>query len=240
MTPGGGTTISIAAVRGIVFDLDGTLIDSYEAITESLNAALAGLGRPPLDATVVRTMVGRGLETLIARALEPGRADAPAAIAEGVRLFRERYDRVCVPGTRLLPDVAGTLAALQQRGYAMAVATNKPSYFARRLLDALGVGGRLAPIVGPDLVTHHKPHPEMVHVALQGMGLAPGAALYVGDMEIDVETARAAGVPVVVLPTGSCDAARLRDAGADLMLPGFGALLDLLPGPGLSSRPSGM
>lgn len=224
-----------ARVRGIVFDLDGTLVDSYEAIGDSLNTALRALGRPALPPAAVRVMVGRGLETLIARALEVngGLPDGAAAVAEGVRLFRARYDEVCVPLTRLLPGVAGTLDRLDARGYRMGVATNKPSYFARRLLDALGVGGRLPVVLGPDLVAHHKPHPEMVHAVLEALGVPASAALYVGDMEIDVETARAAGLPVVVLPTGSCDEGSLRTAGADLLLPDLPALLDLLPGAAL-------
>ncbi|MGH9870667.1 MAG: HAD family hydrolase [Candidatus Polarisedimenticolia bacterium] len=233
MSQAGG--LRVENVRGIVFDLDGTLIDSYEAIADSLNTAMRGLGLPEYPPAEVRRMVGRGLETLIARALGVDESDAAgrAAVAEGVRLFRERYDEVCVAGTRLLPEVSDTLAALDARGYRMGVATNKPSYFARRLLSGLGAMPHLRVVMGPDLVAHHKPHPEMVHAALQRMGVAREHALYVGDMEIDVETARAAGLPVVVMPTGSCDATALAESGADVMLSGFGALLDLLPGPAL-------
>jgi phosphoglycolate phosphatase len=222
-------TFDLGAVRGIVFDLDGTLIDSYEAIAASLNDAMTQLGRDPLPLDQVRTMVGRGLETLLARALAVDCGTSADLIAEGVRIFRRRYDEICVERTRLLPDVGRTLLTLRERGYRMAVATNKPSCFARRLLDALGVGACLDAVLGPDLVSHHKPHPEMVVAALAAMRLAPGEAIYVGDMEIDVQTARAAGMRVVVLPTGSCDLASLRSAGADLVLPAFAALLDLLP-----------
>ncbi|HKY33969.1 MAG TPA: HAD-IA family hydrolase [Candidatus Polarisedimenticolia bacterium] len=227
-------------VRGIVFDLDGTLIDSYEAIAESLNAALETLGRPALPPAAVRSMVGRGLETLIARALDPpeGAAASPADVARAVAAFRARYDAVCVPRTTLLPGVAVTLAGLHARGYRMGVATNKPSYFARRILDALGVGDLMSSVYGPDRVTHHKPHPEMVHALLASIGLPAAHALYVGDMEVDVLTARAAGLRVAVLPTGSCSRADLERAGADAVLPTFASLLDLLPGPALESASS--
>jgi phosphoglycolate phosphatase len=134
--------------------------------------------------------------------------------------------------------VAATPPQLKARGYQMAVATNKASYFARRLLDALEVGRHLSVIVGPDLVAHQKPHPEMVEAALAALGARREEAVYVGDMEVDVQTARAAGLPAVVLPTGSCSAADLERAGADLLLPSFAALLDLLPGPLPESRPS--
>ncbi|HEY3176544.1 MAG TPA: HAD-IA family hydrolase [Candidatus Polarisedimenticolia bacterium] len=221
--------LDLGAVRGIVFDLDGTLIDSYEAIAESLNEAMSRLGRSPLPLERVRKMVGRGLETLMARALGVDEEAGAGLIAEGVAAFRRRYDEICVDKTRMLPGVAPTLTTLRQRGYRMSVATNKPSYFATRLLDALGVGQCFDVVLGPDLVARQKPHPEMVLAALAAMHLTPSEAVYVGDMEIDVETARAAGVRVVVLPTGSSDLASLRAAGADFVLASFPALLDLLP-----------
>jgi N-acetyl-D-muramate 6-phosphate phosphatase len=202
------------ALRAIVFDLDGTLINSYDAIAGSLNHAMATLGHPPIPEADVRRMVGCGLEDLLARALDipVEHADRQARIVEGVRLFRERYDQVCEAETRL-------------------VATHKASYFARRLLSALGVGTYLSAVVGPDLVTHKKPHPEMIETALAAMGARREETVYVGDMEVDVQSARAAGLPVIVLPTGSCSAVELERTGADLLLPSFAALLDLLPGP---------
>jgi phosphoglycolate phosphatase len=135
-----------------------------------------------------------------------------------------------VARTTLLPGVAETLPALRRRGYSLAVATNKPSYFARRILDALAVGGHLEAVLGPDLVAHPKPHPEMIHRALAAMGLTPRQAVYVGDMEIDVETARAAGLPVIVMPTGSSARESLLASGADACVASFAALLKLLPG----------
>jgi len=224
-----GNTLDTTRTSGIIFDLDGTLIDSYDAIGASLNHALTRLGRSPLPADPIRKMVGRGLEVLIARALEREGAGPDAEVVEAVALFREHYDRTCVAATRLLPDVETTLRSLHKRGYRMGVATNKPSYFARRLLDALGVGDLIPAIYGPDLVSHHKPHPEMVHRLLAAMGLTAPETIYVGDMEVDVETARAAGVRVVVMPTGSSTVAALHAARPDLVVAGFSALLDLLP-----------
>jgi phosphoglycolate phosphatase len=151
-------------------------------------------------------------------------------VVEGVKLFREHYDRTCELTTTLLPGVAATLSELRARGYRMAVATNKVSYFARRLLDTLGVGACLPTLIGPDLVANQKPHPEMIEAALAALRVRREEAVYVGDMELDVETARAAGVRVVVLPTGSCSFEDLEHAGADLLLPSFAALRDWLPG----------
>ena len=225
------TSVSLdtSSTCGIIFDLDGTLIDSYEAIGASLNHALTRLGLAPLPAELIRVMVGRGLEVLIARALDSQHPESDGRIAQAVELFREHYDRTCVGRTRLLPDVETTLNLLSARGYRMGVATNKPSYFARRLLDALGVGALIPFVFGPDLSGHHKPHPEMVHRVLAAMGLTASEAVYVGDMEVDIETARAAGVRVVVMPTGSSTLPALQAADAYLVVSGFGALLDLLP-----------
>src|SRR5262245_29194401 len=193
-------------LRAVVFDLDGTLIDSYAPIADSLNYAAVMLGHPPLDPSQVRHTVGRGLEFLVARVLEVDADNVVERdrIVEGVKLFREHYDRTCELTTRLLPGVAATLSRLRMRGYRMAVATNKASHFSRRLLDALGVGACLAAVIGPDQVAHQKPHPEMIEMALAALGVRREEALYVGDMEVDVQTARAAGLPVVLVPTGSC------------------------------------
>lgn len=226
-------SIELAGCRGIVFDLDGTLVDSYAAIGESLDTALTGLGFAPMPPEMTRSMVGRGLESLIERALaRAGAPDPKALIAEGVRLFRIRYDAICIPKTTLLPGVAKTIPVLRQRGYALAVATNKPSYFARRILDALSIGEHLQAVLGPDLVAHPKPHPEMIHKALAMMAVEASEAVYVGDMEIDVETARAAGLPVIVMPTGSCAMEQLQESGADVCVDSFAHLLELLPGTG--------
>lgn len=218
-------------LENIIFDLDGTLIDSYEAIGESLNHALTGLGLESVEPARIRKLVGRGLESLLERAMgEPARED-PDLVPRGVRLFRERYDVICIEKTRLLPEVEETLRVLHERGMTMAVATNKPSYFAKRILDALGVGPFLRAVFGPDLVARPKPHPDMLAAVLSAVALRPAETVYIGDMQVDVETARAAGVPVIVLPTGSCDAEELRASGADLVLPGFRSLQDLFPGP---------
>ncbi len=226
-------TRAFLAVRGIVFDLDGTLIDSYAAITESLNRAMIAAGLRSLSEEKVRGMVGLGLETLVARAMGPERVE------EGVRIFREHYARICVARTTLLPHVPETVRELESRGYLLAVATNKPSYFARRLLDGLRIGGHFAAVLGPDNVVNRKPHPEMLLRALEEMDLPVREAVYVGDMEVDIQTARAVGLPVIVVPTGSRSAEVLRAHDPDLLLEEFRDLLGVLPGAPGSRAPGG-
>jgi 2-phosphoglycolate phosphatase len=210
--------------RGVLFDLDGTLIDSYEAIATSLNHALGTLGRPTRSTGEVRRLVGHGLDSLLEQAV--GRADRDA----GVRLFRERYAEVFLDSTRALPDVGVTLAELRRRGYRMGVASNKPARFGGPLLEHLGLADSLQAVLGPDLVTHAKPHPEMLELLLLKLGVEASEAVYVGDMPLDVESGRRAGLETWLVPTGSAPRENLVDAGAARLVDRFGDLLDLLPG----------
>jgi len=205
-------------IRFVIFDLDGTLVDSYEAITESLNYALDRFGLPARRPEEVRRMVGLGLEVLIHRAAGEGN------VAEGVRWFRRHYARICEAKTRLLPDVPGTLQTLQRRGCRMAVATNKPIRFTERILLSLGVRNRFECLMGPEEVTHLKPHPEMVFRILRRFDCARGQVVFVGDMAVDVETSRSAGIRVLVLPTGSQTRSALKKAGPDRILDRFSDL----------------
>ena len=184
-------------IRGIIFDFDGTLIDSYEPIAESLNHVRRSFDRPPLPLDEVKTLVGHGLEHLIEKAV------GPAQIQEGVRLFRESYAAICESRTKILPQVRETLEKLERRGYQMAIATNKPSYFARDILRALEIDHLFAEVLGPNDVQRPKPDPEMLEIIMMRLGLGVDEMVYVGDMLIDVEVARSAGVAVYALPTGS-------------------------------------
>ncbi|HKQ60212.1 MAG TPA: HAD hydrolase-like protein, partial [Candidatus Polarisedimenticolaceae bacterium] len=134
-----------AAVRGVVFDLDGTLVDSYAAIAASVNHARAHFGLAELPAAVVRRTVGRGLEALLAELLGPQRVEL------GVRLFRERYAETFAAATIALPGAAQTLGELTRRGYVLAVASNKPARFSDPILAALGLRPYLRSVEGPDL-----------------------------------------------------------------------------------------
>jgi HAD superfamily hydrolase (TIGR01509 family) len=210
-------------VRGIVYDLDGTLVDSYRAITESLNHAREAFGLEPLPDEIVRRRVGRGLEVLIAEMVGTDRVEA------GVRLFRERYATAYVAGTFLLPGVAGTLRELGRRGFVMTVASNKPARFGRAILAELGLLELFETIQGPDLAGSTKPDPAMIRLCLEAMHLGPREAVYVGDMVLDAESGRRAGVPVVLVPGGSSDEEALRATGRPV-LGSLGDLLALLPG----------
>lgn len=204
--------------QGLVFDLDGTLVDSYGAITECFNFARTSLGESAVSEEAVRGLVGHGLESLMEDAVGTQRA------AEAVRLFRVRYDAICEEKTCLLPGVAHTLPALAALDVKMGVATNKPTRFAVRILEALGMMPYLRAVLGPGEGIPAKPHPRMLLQVLGELDVKPSQALYVGDMGIDIETARRAGVDVWVMPTGSSSKEALTADGPDRIFPDFAVL----------------
>jgi 2-phosphoglycolate phosphatase len=211
-------------VRAIVFDLDGTLVDSYVPIAASLNHARKMFGLPPLPPEAVRKRVGRGLASLIAELVGSDRIEA------GVRLFRERYAEVFAEGTVVLPEVPETLRVLNAAGHRMGVASNKPAYFSEPILEHLGLRAAIGCVMGPDVVDSHKPEPTMIHRCLESLDVRHDEAVYVGDMVLDVESAARAGVPVLLVPGGSSTAEELGRTGQRL-LRSFAELGVLLPGP---------
>ena len=208
-------------VRGVVFDLDGTLVDSYRPIAASLNHARATSGLAPLPVDTVRHQVGRGLETLIRDMVGPDRVD------RGVALFRERYSEIFLDQTTLLPRVNETLEALHRAGLPLSVASNKPARFGERILDHLGVGAFFRTVQGPDRAGTTKPEPTMIRTCVREMGLELPAAVYVGDMPLDVESAARAGLPVILVTTGSAGAECLAATG-ELVLSRLDELLPAL------------
>jgi phosphoglycolate phosphatase len=196
----------------VVFDLDGTLIDGYAAIADALSFAMERLGVPPLPLEKVRRMVGHGLEKLLEEAVGSARA------AEGVRLFRQRYSEIAIEETELMPDVADVLAELSRRGHPMAVASNKPAVFSRRILEARGVASFFLAIGGPDPETPAKPDPAMLRRLMEIAGAGPGQTIVIGDMEVDSEFARAAGCRVVLVSGGSRSREELEKVDADALL----------------------
>lgn len=205
--------------RAAVFDLDGTLLDSYEGIHDALSDVLAHFGRPPVTVEQTRRLVGHGLEALIAKVLpEELRPDA-------VSHFRFRY-RVNAPKlTKLMPGAELVVTELWRRGIRLAVASNKPAVFSRQLLAGFGLAELFTFVGGPDMEFPEKPDPAMVLAALRAMRASPDETLYVGDMTVDIATARAAGLPVAVVPEGSSTREELEALQPDHLL---GALADVL------------
>jgi phosphoglycolate phosphatase len=198
-------------VRGVIFDLDGTLIDSFAAIAASLNHVRAHFDLPPLTTDEVRRRVGRGLESLVLELV------GASHVEQAVRVFRDRYRELYLEASTARPGAHEALAALSQRGYRLAVATNKPAYFARPLLAHLALLSPIETVIGPDIAGSHKPDPAMLQLCLEQMGLPPSRAVYVGDSVLDVESAAKGGLPVVLVLGGASEADELIATGQRLL-----------------------
>jgi phosphoglycolate phosphatase-like HAD superfamily hydrolase len=181
------------------------------------------LGFPFWSLSETRRRVGRGLAVLMEEAVGPERRD------EGVRLFREHYGRTGPEATTLLPGADEVTKALRDRSVRLAIASNKPAVFSRQILAHLGLADRFGAIHGPDDGFPPKPAPHMVFMALAILGVRTVDALYIGDMPLDVLTARAAGLPVAAVATGSSTREELLAAGPDIVLDGLPEVMHLFP-----------
>jgi 2-phosphoglycolate phosphatase len=184
-------------IRAVLFDFDGTLADSFDAIILSVNHVRQSFGLPLLPEQEIRRYIGHGLVALM-RDLCPGCDNI-----EAIRRYREHHAATMEAGTRLFPGVLDTLKTLQSQGIRLAVCSNKAVAFTKKLIVALGLGTVMAEVLGPEDVNDQpKPDPAMLLEACRRMGVTPAEAVYVGDMAIDVHAGRAAGMPVVLVHVG--------------------------------------
>jgi 2-phosphoglycolate phosphatase len=210
------------SLRAVLFDFDGTLVDSYPAITASVNHVRALHGLPPLTEPEVRRHVGRGAGYLLQHTVPAGDPEADAAA------YRAHHPSVLREGTRLMPGAAETLRALHEDKLLLGVCSNKPVDFSRELVKYLGIASYLDIVLGPEDVPHPKPAPDMLRAGLSRLNVPAEQALYVGDMAVDIQTARAAGVSVWVVPTGSDEIETLRQAHPDRLLRDLADLRELV------------
>ena len=209
--------------RAVLFDLDGTLVDSYAALADAVNYARRREGLTDLESERIKQLVGDGLERLLQRAFEC--ETIPAGVREA---FESRYDEICCSESKILDDVESTLDELHSLGVAMAVCTNKPTGFSKKILDFLKLSPHFRAIVGPDLAGARKPDAQHVLRTLEETGCSGDQALFVGDMPIDVAAARASGIDVAVVATGSSSKRELVASHPDHVLERFSDLVDLV------------
>lgn len=187
----------------IVFDLDGTLIDTAPDLIAVLNRLFMRERLEPLTFAEARPLIGGGARRLIERALLlHGRVCNQAAVDHLYAAYIADYAARIADQSRPFPGLESALDALAGRGCRLAVCTNKLEPLSRRLLDALGLSSRFAAICGPDTFGVQKPDPAFLHGTLRAAGGSAEAAVMVGDSENDIATARAAGVPVVAVDFG--------------------------------------
>ncbi|RZJ96763.1 MAG: HAD family hydrolase [Brevundimonas sp.] len=214
--------------RTILFDLDGTLVESAPDIVATLNRMLAARGMAPLPYAEARKLIGGGVRPL----LQQGFAQAGAVWNDdGFDALFDEFIADYLPHiadeTRPYPHVAQTLDRLTARGALLAVATNKRTDLTLAMMSALDLSGRFAAIVGPDLVSAKKPDAAHLIEATHMAGGDPGRAIMVGDSKYDVGAARAAGMPCVVTTFGYTEILA-KDLGGDALIDSYEQLEDAI------------
>ncbi len=210
----------IVDVRAVLFDLDGTLLDTVPDLHVALCAMLRDLGHPELPIEATRAYVGRGMANLIKRALADSldAGDDTLAPPEAVALFRQHYARENGRQAKLFPGVAEGLRAIRAMGLPMAVITNKPEGFTRPLLEMMGLTEYFPVVVGGDNLPRHKPDPMSLVWACGRLGIWPKEALFIGDSVNDFLAARAAGCRVFLLPYGYNEGRDVRELDCDVIV----------------------
>ena len=192
----------------ILFDLDGTLVETAPDIADAVNDALRQVGLPDLSQAQISLWIGFGTQALLAQALALSSATPLAEVqgsdllAQTVGHYNRSYAQRCGQRSRLYPQVRATLAAVRQRGVKLALVTNKESRYTQMVLDAVQLQASFDQVVCGDSLPAKKPDPSGVQLCLSQLRVAPERALFVGDSSIDAATARNAGVPVWLLPYG--------------------------------------
>ena len=208
-------------IRGVAFDLDGTLVDSAPGLTAAVDNALYALELPMAGEERVVTWIGNGADVLIQRALTWARQeratlraaqgkpsvdhdDIPQAEQQAIlrKLFDRYYGEVAEEGSFLFPAVADTLGALHAKGLPLALVTNKPTPFVAPILSSLDIAKYFTVVIGGDDVKNKKPHPEPLLMVAEKLGLAPAELLFVGDSRNDIQAAKAAGCCSIGLTYG--------------------------------------
>jgi len=209
--------------RAILFDLDGTLVDTAPDLAGALNHILALEGRAGIDPVSVRALVGDGARVLIERGMRAtGAAATPEQLDRRFADFIRYYGEHIADESRCFPEVIETVAALSGKSQ-LAVCTNKPEGLSRLLLKALALGESFVDVVGGDTLPVRKPHPGHILGTLQRLGVAADAAVMVGDSRNDVNAARAAGIPVVAVSFGYTTVPPA-ELGADRLIHSFAEL----------------
>ena len=212
----------------IVFDLDGTLVDTAPDLTAALNAVLVREGRPIVPLADVRHMVGRGARVLIERAMEASGTPADSGdISDLMRHFLAHYDANIAATSRPFAGAERVVRHMAAGGHKLGICTNKPEGLSLKLLDALNLRELFPAVLGADSRAYRKPDPRHLLDTISALGGRRENAVLIGDSDTDVKTARAAKVPVIVVSFGYTEIP-VHTLGADLVIDHYEALEDAL------------
>ena len=210
------------AVKAVLFDLDGTLVDTIPDLHAAVCAMLRDLGQPELSLEVVSHFVGRGVHSLVKRSLArslDGADDSSPAPAAALERFRHHYCRENGRNATLYPGVIAGLEALKAMRMPMALVTNKPQAFTLPLLELTGLSGYFDVVVGGDVLPKVKPDPMALVWVCGRLGVSPADALFIGDSVNDFLAGRAAGCHVFLLPYGYNEGRDVQELDCDAIVP---------------------
>ncbi len=209
----------------VVFDLDGTLAETAPDIMAALNMLLVREGLPAMPVSAARQLVGAGARALIERGFKAsGRPLSPEKLDELFALLLDHYLENIAVDSFLFPGVEAALQQLADAGYRLAVCTNKPEPHSKALLSALGIADRFAAIAGRETFDVCKPNPRHLTETIRLAGGNANRAVMVGDSRTDIDTAKAAGIPVIAVPFGYTDVP-VAELGPDMVIDHFDALV---------------
>ena len=209
----------------IIFDLDGTLVDSSEDIIWSANRTLEELGLPPREDMHIKSRIGWGVTPLLEKLL-PG--ESAEGIVRAREVFLKHYGTHLAVSTTPYPGVMDTLEDFKVKGKLMAVVTNKPVSPSIEIIETLGLAAFFQLVLGGDSCKNKKPHPEPLLTVLERLKVKPDEAVFVGDSAVDMEAGKSAGLKTIGAAYGFRGRVELEEAGCSAVIVNFGELAGLV------------
>lgn len=215
-------------IKHIIFDLDGTLINSVPDIATALNHTLSLFNIPSVEESRVKNWVGKGIDTLLDYAIEDAGTDQSIK-EEALNTIKKKYLECCTEKTHLYANVIETLSLLREKQIELTIATNKPSAMISPILRKLQIDSFFSLHIGGDEVTNKKPHPEMLHKCMETLGFNSVQTLMVGDSSNDILAAKSANIPVAALTYGYNHGQPIEDKNPDFILNSFDEIMKIIP-----------
>ncbi|HCJ67325.1 MAG TPA: hypothetical protein DHV62_08405 [Elusimicrobia bacterium] len=209
-------------VKLIILDLDGTIVNAYRAIEKSLNFTLRKLGYPPASISQVRRAVGWGDENFIKRFVKE------EDIEKGLEIYRQHHQSALLKYSLVIPKVKRILTLLKKRNYQLAIASNRPEKFTKLLLNHLGLKKYFATVICAKNKDEIKPHPWLLLKIIKKLRVKKNEAIYLGDMTIDVQAGRNAGIRTIAILGGSSSRNELKKVKPSKIISKFPELLNFL------------